>query len=257
MLHTRGVAALAWVLLTAWPALAAAQQPSPDFLFGPPRGMIGFRSGWMFASTNSDLFEFVQKQLTVDGGDFNAPAIGVDVEISATPRVSALAGFEFARGSTSSEYRDFVDNNRLPITQTSRLTETNFNAGIKFAVTPRGREISSRAWIPAAVTPYVGAGAGILKYEFLQYGDFIDVDTVNMEIFTDTLRTSGWAPSAHVFGGVDVKVWRRMYLSAEARYLWSNADPSGGSSRGTRPVFNFDSLDLAGLKTTVGVHYMF
>ena len=258
MRHTRAAVVLASALLIVSPTRAAAQQSatSPDFLFGRPKGMIGIRSGWVFARANSDLFRFVQRQLTVEPDDFNAPAIGADVEVAVTPRVSAVVGFDFARASANSEYRDFVDNNRRPITQTSRLTETNISASVKLAVTPRGREISSRAWIPAAVTPYVGAGAGILKYEFLQFGDFIDVDTVNMEIFTDTLRTSGWAPSAHVFGGVDVKVWRRMYLSGEARYLWSNGDPGGGSGR-TRPAFDFDSLDLAGLKATAGIHYMF
>src|SRR5687768_4071573 len=207
--------ALAFALLTVFPALASGQ-PSPDFLFGSPRGMIGVRSGWVFASANSDLFTFVQRHLTVDRKDFNAPAIGFDVEVAMAPRISAIAGFDFARTSKNSEYRDFVDNQRLPITQTTRLTETNISGGLKFAVTPRGREVSSRAWIPAAVTPYVGAGAGILKYEFLQFGDFIDVNTVNREIFTDTLRSSGWTPSTHVFGGVDVRVYKRLYLSGEA-----------------------------------------
>ena len=99
----------------------------------------------------------------------------------------------------------------------------NLSGSVKFALTPRGREISSRAWIPAAVTPYVGAGGGMLQYEFLQFGDFIDVDSANSEIFTDTFRSAGWTPSAHVFGGVDVRVYKRLYLSGEGRYLWSNA----------------------------------
>ena len=255
MRHRRADTLLAFALLAVFPALAAAQ-PSPDFLFSSPKGMIGLRTGWVFARADSDLFTFVQRHLTVDRKDFNAPAIGVDVEVAATPRVGAVIGFDFARASKNSEYRDFVDNQRLAITQTTRLTELNISGSVKLAVTPRGREISSRAWIPAAVTPYVGAGGGILKYEFLQFGDFIDVNTANMEIFTDTLRSSGWTPSAHVFGGVDVKVWRRMYISGEARYLWSNATPSGGSD-GRRRDFDFDSIDLAGLKATAGIHYMF
>ncbi len=248
MRHRSPAIALAFALLALCPALAGAQ-PSPDFFFDSPKGMIGLRSGWVFASADSDLFAFVQRQLTVDRKDFNAPAIGVDFEAAVTPRLSAVAGFDFARTSKNSEYRNFVDNQRLPITQTTRLSETNISGSLKFAVTPRGREISSRAWIPAAVTPYVGGGAGILKYEFLQFGDFIDVNTTNMEIFPATLRSSGWTPSVHLFGGVDVKAWRRMYISGEARYLWSNATPGLD--------FDFDSIDLAGVKATVGIHYMF
>ena len=58
----------------------------------------------------------------------------------------------------------------------------NLSGSVKFALTPRGREISSRAWIPSAVTPYVGAGGGVLHYQFLQFGDFIDVDSANSDI---------------------------------------------------------------------------
>jgi opacity protein-like surface antigen len=249
MRHSHPAIALAFVLFAFQPAPATAQ-PSPDFLFGSPKGMIGLRSGWVFASANSDLFTFVQRHLTVDRKDFNAPAIGVDVEVAFARRASAVIGFDFARTSKDSEYRDFVDNQRLPITQTTRLTELNLNGGVKFALTPRGREISSRAFIPAAVTPYVGAGAGILKYEFLQFGDFVDVDSPSMAIFTDTFRSSGWTPSAHVFGGVDVRVYKRLYISGEGRYLWSNGTPD-------RDFIDFDPIDLAGFKATAGVHYMF
>jgi hypothetical protein len=249
MRHSRPALTLVFALLALSPARAGAQA-SPDFLFGSPKGMVGFRSGWVFASANSDLFTFVQRHLTVEREDFNAPAIGVDVEVAVTPRVSVIGGFDFARASKDSEYRDFVDNQRLPITQTTRLTETNLSGSVKVAVTPRGREISSRAFIPAAVTPYVGAGAGMLKYEFLQFGDFIDVDSANSAIFSDTFRSSGWAPSAHLFGGVDVRVYKRLYLSGEGRYLWSSGTPD-------RDFIDFDPIDLAGFKATVGVHYMF
>jgi hypothetical protein len=249
MRHSGSAIALAFVLLALSPTVTSAQ-PSPDFLFGSPKGMIGLRSGWMFARANSDLFTFVQQHLTVDRKDFNAPAIGVDVEVAVAPRASAIIGFDFARASKNSEYRDFVDNQRLPITQTTRLSELNLSGSVKFAVTPRGREISSRAWIPAAVTPYVGAGAGLLKYEFLQFGDFIDIDSANMAVFTDTFRSTGWAPSAHLFGGVDVRVYKRLYVSGEGRYLWS----SGAQGR---DFIDFNDIDLAGFKATAGVHYMF
>jgi hypothetical protein len=248
MRHSRPAIVLAFALL-AVPALAAAQ-PSPDFMFGSPKGMIGVRSGWLFASANSDLFTFVQRHLTVDRKDFNAPAIGVDVEVAMGPRLSAIGGFDFSHASKDSEYRDFVDNQRLPITQTTTLTELNLSGSVKLAITPRGREISRRAFIPAAVTPYVGAGGGFMRYKFVQFGDFIDVDSANSAIFEDTFRSAGWTPTAHIFGGADVRIYKRLYLSGEGRYLWSSGTPD-------RDFIDFDPIDLAGLKATVGVHYMF
>jgi hypothetical protein len=226
----------------------AAAQTSPDFLFGRPRGTVGMRTGWMFASANSDLFTDIQDQFTLERKDFNAPAIGIDLDFAVTPRLSVVGGFDFSKASKNSEYRDFVDDQRLPITQTTSLREMNFSGSVKFALTPRGREISSRAWIPAAATPYVGAGGGILQYQFLQYGDFIRFDDFSVE--PDTIRSNGWTPSAHVFGGVDVKAWKRVYISGEGRYLWSRATLD-------RSYIGFDPIDLAGFKVTAGVHYMF
>ena len=223
-------------------------QGNPDFLFGRPHGSIGVRSGWMFARADSDLFTFVQDQLTIDRKDFNAPALAVDVSVGVAPRTDVLFGFDFSRSSTVSEYRHFVDNNRLPVTQDTTLREISLSGSVKFALLPRGREISPRAWIPRAVTPYVGAGGGALWYEFRQNGDFVDFS--NLRIFSDTFRSGGWTPSAHVFGGVDVKLWRRLYLTGEARFLWSHAtlglDFSG-----------FEPIDLAGFKTTGGVSILF
>ena len=102
MRPSRPAIAAAFALLALSPALANAQ-PSPDFLFNSPKGMIGVRSGWVFASANSDLFTFVERHLTVDRKDFNAPAIGVDVEAAVTPRLSAVFGFDYARTSKNSD----------------------------------------------------------------------------------------------------------------------------------------------------------
>ena len=249
------------VLLVLAPQSARAQSSeSPDFLFGRPGGMVGFRTGWLFASANSDLFDFVREQFTLEKKDFNAPSIGADVDVALTDRASIVAGFEFTQARKTSEYRDFVDNQRLPINQTTSVRELNLSGSFKFALTPRGREISNRAWIPAAATPYVGAGAGFLRYEFKQTGDFIDINTPDLEIFSDTLRSTGWTPSAHAFGGVDVRVYKRLYLSAEGRYLWANTTPNCEDSRGNGgPVCSFAGLglDLAGFKATAGIHYLF
>lgn len=244
----RHCSAASMALALAFCATPAAAQTSPDFLFGKPTGTIGVRGGWVFARANSDLFTFVHDQLTVDRKDFNAPAIGVDVDLAVTPRASVVVGFDFSKASKQSEYRHFVDNRRLPIAQTTSLREMNISGGLKFALTPSGRAISSRAWIPAAVIPYVGGGGGVLLYQFLQYGDFIDVE--DSSVFPDTFRSEGWAPSAHVFGGVDVKLWKRLYVSGEGRYLWSKATLD-------RDFSGFDPIDLAGFTLSGGLHYMF
>lgn len=237
---------LALLLVALMPRPSSAQ--TPDFLFGRPTGNVAVRSGWVFTRGGSDLFTFVQDQLTVDRKDFNAPAVGVDVDLNVAPRLDVVTGFDFNGSSKRSEYRQFVDNLRLPINQTTRLREMNLSGSLKFALTPRGREISSHAWLPAAVTPYVGAGGGALWYEFHQTGDFVDF--VDLSVFPNTFRSRGWTPSAHAFGGVDLKASRRIYFSGEARYLWSHATLGEDFS-------GFDPIDLTGFKLTGGIRYMF
>jgi hypothetical protein len=237
---------IALALLVVLPRAGSAQ--TPDFLFGQPHGMVAVRSGWMMARAGSDIYSFVRNQLTVNKKDFNSPTFGLDFDFAIAPRMTAVAGFDFSGSSTNSEYRNFVDNQRLPIKQTTALHQQNVSGSLKLALTPRGREISRHAWIPSAVTPFVGAGGGLTHYAFNQHGDFIDF--TDNSVNTDTLQSSGWAPSAHAFGGVDIKASRRIYFSVEARYLWSHAKLSSDFS-------GFKPIDLAGLRMTGGIRYMF
>src|ERR1051326_6628708 len=93
----------ACVLACAGPCSAQTTQ-RPDFLFGQPHGTVAIRTGQMRARAGTDLFTFVQSQLTVDRKDFNAPTLGLDLDIAVTPRMTAVAGFDFNRSITNSEY---------------------------------------------------------------------------------------------------------------------------------------------------------
>jgi hypothetical protein len=224
------------------------QRPAPDFLFGRPRGSAGLRGSWFMARAGSDWYRFVTDTLTLENRDFNAPALGVDVGVALTRRLDAVFALEYGRSRTGSEYRHFVDNNRLPITQETTLQELNLSGGVKLALTERGREVSRFAWVPRRMVPYVGAGGGMLWFDLNQSGDFVDY--VDYRVFTDAFSSRGWTPSAHVFGGVDLRVFRRLLLTFDGRYLWS------AGQLGTDWI-DFDPLDLAGLRLSAGFSVLF
>ena len=226
------------------------RRPTPDFLFGQPRGSLGVRGSWVFARAGSDIFDFVRQHLTVDAGAFDAPAIATDLAIAVAPRLDAVFGVEFSQASAASEYRAFVDNNRQPIEQTTRLREVNLSGTLRVALTPRGVGVSRLAWIPHRVTPYVGAGGGLLRYELTQRGDFVDVLSPRLVVFSDVFTSAGWTPSAHALGGVDVRVRRRLFVTLEGRYLWATATLQ-------RQFENFDPIDLAGFRTSAGINVLF
>jgi hypothetical protein len=241
------------LLLFAAGPIAAQSVPDPagpDFLFGRPDGSIALRGSWVLPRAGSDLYAFIERELTVEDGDFNTVAFATDFGMTVTPRTDIVIGLEYSRASVASEYRNFVDNNRLPIEQTTRLTEANVSGSVRFALAPRGRDVSRFAWVPSRVVPYAGVGAGMLWYEFQQSGDFIDALDQRRPVFAAALQSRGWTPSAHVLGGVDVQLYRRWYLTLDGRYLWAAADLDSDFER-------FEPIDLAGFRFGAGVNLVF
>jgi Outer membrane protein beta-barrel domain len=236
------------------PSSSGASAPSApaDFMLSRPRVTFGVRGNWIFASAGSDIYDFVTDTLTIEKSSFNAPAIGGEASVNITPRLDIGFGLEYSKQDMASEYRDTVERlpngTTIPIVQTTSLQHSDFYVSAKFALLPRVRRISRFAWIPRSFVPYVGAGAGISKYNLEQDGDFVDF--VDDHIFNDSFRSHGWTPSFHVFGGTDIQVYKRMFISLEGRYMWADA-PLG-------PDFvDFDPIDLGGFRFGAGLHVVF
>jgi opacity protein-like surface antigen len=229
---------------------AETQEPSRDFLFGRPRGSLGARGAWMMAAAPSDneIYDFLTEELTIERSDFDTFLFGMDAGFAVTSRVDLVAGFEISRASMSSEYRDFVDENDLPILQETRLTIVPATLSLKLYLTPRGREVSRYAFVPSRVRPYVGGGGGFIWYELEQEGDFVDF--VDLTIFSSAFRSSGWGFATQAFGGVEVGLTPRWFLSVEGRYLWSDADLGDD-------FVSFEPIDLSGARIGGGIGFTF
>ena len=230
------------------PASIQVPQANPDFLFGRPEGSVSVRGSWVFSRASSDWYDFVSDQLTIDKGAFSAPGVGFDVGVSLTPRLDVVGGLDYNFKKINSEYRRLVDNNRLPITQLTDMRGVNLSGSLKYALTPRGREVGRLAWVPNAVVPFVGAGGGVYWFRLRQTGDFVDY--VDLSVFTDRFEAAGWTPSAHVFGGADIQLVNRLYLTMEARYLWA-AGQLGST------WIDFDPIDLSGFRLSTGINILF
>lgn len=226
----------------------AASPPAPDFFFGRPKGSVSVRGSWLFARAGSDIFDFVTEQLTLERGAFSAPSVAADLAFTLTRRLDLVIGVDRSASSTPSEYRDFVDNNRQPITQKTDLRVYNTTASVRLLLADRGRGVSRFAWIPNTVTPYVGGGVGAVKYRFRQSGDF--VDAVTLRVFSSLLESEGWTASVHAMGGVDVRLFRKLYLTAEGRYVFAAADLGEDFS-------GFDPIDLSGFRAGAGIRVTF
>jgi hypothetical protein len=238
---------LLWLALAlSIPADLHAQDP--DFLFGRPRGALGFRGSWLVQSESSDVYEFFREELTLEEGAFDAFAFGVDASFALAPRVDLVAGVEVSRADAVSEYRDFVDENDLPIVQNTNLTIVPVTLSAKLHLTPRGREVSRFAFLPSKVRAYAGGGFGFVWYELEQLGDFVDF--VDLTIFSGQFHSSGFGFAAQAFGGVEVGLNRRWYLTVEGRYLWADAELA-------EDFVGFEPVDLSGARIGAGIGFMF
>jgi len=246
-----GRPALAAVVLAAiaFPAAATAQQHR-DFLFRTPRATLGLRVGYAVPAASSEIFDFTQQQLTVSRSDFRSATWGGELAIRVTPRVDVAMDFSYARSRTLSELRDWVDNNDLPIQQTTEFQRVPLTFGAKVYLMDRGRSISRFVWIPTRWAPFVGAGAGWVWYRFEQNGDFIDFNTPDLQIINGVATSEGHAPTMNLFGGADWSLSSSFLLTVEGRYSWARAAMSQDFSE-------FNRMDLSGFQATAGISVRF
>ena len=223
---------------------ASAQEGADGFLLKAPVGAVSFRGGTNRANAGSDVFAFVTKELTLDRADFRAMAFVVEGGARITPRLSWMVGTSIASSAAPSEFREWLDNRDLPITQTTSLFRLSFAASLKAYLKAPGQAVGRFAWIPARYAPYVGGGAGVMRYDFKQDGDFIDFAT--FKVFYDKYHSGGVRPMAQAFGGVDISLSPRVALTTEARYEWARAPLDSDFS-------GFDPIDLSGVSVTAGL----
>jgi len=237
---------LAAIALSLLALPLAAQTSGNGFLFRKPVATLNLRGGFSHASAGSDIFSFSAEQFTLGRGDFSGPTAAADLGINLTQRLQLVLGTAYSATETGSEYRDWVDNKREPIEQTTTFARAPVTASLKAYLAPTGRSVGKFAWVPSRYAPYVGAGGGGMWYRFKQAGDFFNSETFIVR--SDNLESQGWTKTAHAFAGVDLSLSPRFAITTEGRYDWAeaNLDPQ---------VFSdFEPIDLSGLSATVGIH---
>lgn len=249
---TRSALVIAVWALTATayaPAPVAAQLGGQGFVFRQPNISMALHAGYALPMARSDLFDQTFEDLILDRHDFESPYLGGELSIKASDRWDVSLEVGHAWSSARTEWREFVEEDGRPIRQTVDFSRTPVTVSGKAYLTDRGRSIGRFVWIPSRVTPFVGAGAGVVRYRFQQDGDFVDTQT--LEIFTDRLEQVGTGFTAHGFAGVDVMLKNMVYLTTQARYAWAK----GGLDRSIYE--GFEPMDLSGIQLTLGLGFRF
>ncbi|MGQ0814014.1 MAG: outer membrane protein [Gemmatimonadota bacterium] len=246
MRAARSTFVLAFTLAFAiLPARAHAQS---GFMFGPPDATISVRVGAANPSANDQLFDFFTRELTLERGDFRTVALAADVGIRVTRQFDVLLGIAYDGSTNRSEFRDWVDQDDMPIEQTTSFDRIPLTVGAKYYILPRGRSLSTHTWVPTNVTPFVTAGAGYMFYDLEQHGDFVDHES--LEVFRRRFESSGGGATLHVGGGSELWFTPRVGISAEGRYSWASGDLETDFA-------DFGNIDLRGFQITAGLALRF
>lgn len=247
-MRTRTGMTVAMLLVASVAVAPAVQAQSGDgFLFGTPDATLTLRAGWSHANAKGDLFDETTSRLTLDKSDFSGPMVGAELAVRMAPRLDLTVDGSWTGRTKNSAYRTLIDNNNMPIEQTTEFIRVPLTLNVKYYLTDRGRSIGRFAYIPSAVTPWLGAGGGLEWYRFRQIGDFVNYTT--MDVFNARVESSGWAGAAQAMAGADFTLTPRIALTADARYVLAHAQPSGDF------VGFSDPIDLSGL--SVGLSFTF
>jgi opacity protein-like surface antigen len=240
------LAIVAAALLAGTAGSSSAQSSGDGYLFRSPVVTLTVRGGYAHANAGSDVFDDVTSNLTLDRGDFSSITGAGDVTVHLKPRVDLVFSAAFSRSHQKSEFRDFVDNNDLPIEQTTTFERVPLTASVRLNLAAPGRSIGRLAWIPSRVVPYVGAGLGAMRYSFKQEGDFVNF--VTNAVFPAVLDSEAWTLVAQGMAGVDYNLSTQLGLSLDARYVHARGE-LGPSFTG------YDRIDLSGMTATIGLSF--
>ena len=238
-------ALLAPMLLLCVAATTQAQSAGNGYLFHRPDVTLGVRGGYSHASAGSDVFDEVTSNLTLDRKDFSSLTFGGDLAVHLSERVDLVFSGDYSRAKHKSEFRDFVDNNDLPIEQTTTFERMPLTTSVRLNLGTAGRSIGHLAWIPSRVVPYVGAGIGAMRYRFKQEGDFVNFAT--NDVFRAVLDSDAqWTLLVQGLAGVEYNFSPQLGLTFDARYLHARGDLGSAFS-------GYDRIDLSGVTGTVGL----
>lgn len=245
--HRSTIIALGALFALGLAAPLHAQRSGDGYLFREPEGRLSIRVGYDHANAGSDVFAQSIDMLTINKRDFSGLTLGAEAGFPLSSRLDLSIDVGFSRAGRGSEFRHFIDNNNLPIEQTTTFDRVPVTANLRFYLTEPGRSIGKLAWIPKKVVPWIGAGGGMMWYRFRQLGDFVDSTT--FKVFTADLNSSGWTGTAQGMGGADISLSPHVALRADVRYVWAKAQLDS-------PAFSgFDRIDLSGVQGTLGLTY--
>jgi len=202
-------------------------------------GVLLLKVGQFFPECNSDLWEINFDNLILDKNDFKTNQFFLEWEFTVNPNaaVSIQVG-SMEREAVYTEYRDYVDMEGEAIGQAIRYDINPIELNFKFYPL---RKRSS-------VIPYFGAGLGLYRVEYEEWGEFIDFNT--NYIYEGDFLSKTTDIGGNGFVGLLMRPSRMILLGVEGRYQYLKVNLSSEFE-------GFEPLDFSGLSVSLVFGVMF
>ncbi len=202
-------------------------------------GSVRFRLGLFEPAAESSYWDEKFDVWTGSAEDFQDLVWGVDGLWMVAPTWGLQFGSAWYRGATTQSYRDFVDNAGQEIAHRTELTTWDLTA----------------AWIfkplrGSTIRPYFGVGGGLLTWQLLEYGDFIDFGGDGSVVF-GSYGDEGTTFMALGIAGLEFFSRNGWSFFVEGR--WRVAETSLGGGFGSLN----QRLDLGGPELSAGIAWNF
>ncbi|NIM12974.1 MAG: hypothetical protein GTO45_12675 [Candidatus Aminicenantes bacterium] len=202
-------------------------------------GSFNFKIGLVQPSMESDLWEINMANLAFEKQDMQSTYFGLEFEHFFGRHLSLSIEGGYYEKEHYSMYRDFVFEDDSPIYQNLALRITSLELDFKFY--PVGHRTK--------FYPYLGGGAGIYRWKYEQWGDFVDAQTWLVSE-DEYVESSAYTPGFNGKAGFVVRFSRYLGVSFEARYLYLKGDLSAFFE-------GFEKLDMSGFTYSLGLNLFF
>ena len=197
------------------------------------------RFGGFLPKLDSILFADSIQLYTVQKDDFNGFFWGGEFTHNIHPNVEVALALEGYAKEIPTMYRDYTRDNGREILQTLRFQTIPLSAIVRAVPSGRYRKI----------TPYIGGGFTANFWEYEEWGDFIDFDSRDYDVYFDSFKSEGTAWGPMVNAGIRYRVTTDFQIVADYRHFWGKEIMDGD--------FRGNEIDVSGHAITAGFRLIF
>lgn len=171
---------------------------------------------------------------------FEDVVVGIDFIHSLGPRFGVMLSGSGYETDTRQAYRDFEDFDGRDISHRTTFELATASIGLVWQFAGRN----------ASIQPYVGAGGSYYDWTLEESGDFIDFDTRDLIVFTDTFFDDGTAFGSYFLAGLNIPLGDTISVFAEGRWESASDDLSDDFE-------GLGEIDLGGTQISAGLAWHF